>query len=160
MAILALLLVRREDVHLREKFGQAYLEYAASVGALFPRIWRLYYAMWYPTDTGPVAEHVYAVRVRDVNMFIYVDGEYAAAIDTAYAGGTLPEELKRLPIAPESVTHVFLTHADVDHVGGLDVFPNARVYLSRDEEQMVDGTTARLLGLYHCPRLARAFLAW
>jgi hydroxyacylglutathione hydrolase len=157
MVILARLLVRREEVYLREKFGQAYLEYARSVNALFPRIWRLYNAMWYPVDTGQVAEHVYAVRVRDVNMFIYADGEHAIAIDAAYAGDALFEELKRLPIAQESVTHLFLTHADVDHAGGLDAFPNAQIYLSQDEEQMIDGTTARLFGLYHCPRLARAY---
>jgi hydroxyacylglutathione hydrolase len=157
MVILARLLVRREEAYLQEKFGQAYLEYARRVNALFPRVWRLYHAMWYPVDTGQVTEHVYAVRVRDVNMFIYADGEHAIAIDAAYAGDALFEELKRLPIAPESVTHLFLTHADVDHAGGLDTFPGAQIYLSRDEEQMIDGTTARLFGLYHSPRLARAY---
>jgi glyoxylase-like metal-dependent hydrolase (beta-lactamase superfamily II)/protein-S-isoprenylcysteine O-methyltransferase Ste14 len=157
MYILARLLVRREDAYLRAKFGQAYLEYSANVGAIFPRIWRLYHTMWYPVDTGQVTEHVYAVRVRDVNMFIYADGEHTVAIDAAYAGDVLFEELKRLPISSESVTHLFLTHADVDHAGGLGAFPGAQVYLARDEEQMIDGTTARLFGFYHSPRLARAY---
>jgi hydroxyacylglutathione hydrolase len=157
MVVLARLLVRREEAYLREKFGQAYLEYARSVSALFPRVWRLYNAMWYPVDTGQVVEHVYAVRVKDVNMFIYADGKHAVAIDAAYAGDVLFEELKRLPAVPQSVTHLFLTHADVDHAGGLDAFPDAQIYLSRDEEQMIDGTTARLFGLYHSPRLARAY---
>ncbi|MBN1977532.1 MAG: MBL fold metallo-hydrolase [Anaerolineae bacterium] len=157
MAVLARVLVRREEAYLRAKFGQAYLAYAGRVNALFPRFWRLYHAMWYPVETGQVMEHVYAVRVRDVNMFIYADGEHAVAIDAAYAGDALFEELKRLPIPPESVTHLFLTHADVDHTGGLDAFPGAQVYLSKDEEQMIDGTTARLLGFYRSPRLARAY---
>jgi hydroxyacylglutathione hydrolase len=157
MVILARLLLRREEAYLRERFGRAYLEYAVRVNALFPRVWRLYDAMWYPMDTGQVAEHVYALRGRDVNMFIYADDEHAVAIDAFCAGDALFEELKRLPIAPESVTHLFLTHADVDHAGGLDAFPGAQVYLSRDEEQMIDGTTARLLGLYHSPRLARVY---
>jgi len=156
MFVLARLLVRREEAYLRERFGQAYLEYARSVNALFPKVWRLYNAMWYPVDTGQVAEHVYAVRVRDVNMFIYADGEHVVAIDAAYAGDKLRKEATHLPIALESVTHLFLTHADVDHAGGLDAFPNAQIYLSRDEEQMVDGTTPRFFGLYHCPRLDRA----
>jgi hydroxyacylglutathione hydrolase len=157
MVVLARLLVRREEAYLREKLGQAYSEYARSTNALLPKVWRLYSAMWYPVDTGQVVEHVYAVRVRDVNMFLYADGEHAIAIDAAYAGAALFEELRRLPIARESVTHLFLTHADVDHTGGLDAFPNAQIYLSRDEEQIVDGTTPRFLGLYHCPRLARAY---
>jgi hydroxyacylglutathione hydrolase len=156
MVVLARLLVRREEAYLRSKFGHAYLEYAGRVNALFPRVWRLYDAMWYPADTGQVAKHVYAVKVRDVNMFIHADGEHAIAIDAAYAGDRLCEELKRIPIAQESVTHLFLTHADVDHTGGLDAFPNAQIYLSRDEEQMIDGSTARLLGLYRSPRLERA----
>jgi hydroxyacylglutathione hydrolase len=157
MVVLAWVLVRREEAYLREKFGQAYLEYARGVNALFPKLWRLYSAMWYPVGTGQVAEHAYAVMVRDVNMFIYADGEHTIAIDAAYAGDALFEELKRLPIDRGAVTHLFLTHADVDHAGGIDAFPNAQICLSRDEEQMVDGTTARLFGLYHCPRLARAY---
>ena len=31
--------------------------------------------------TGQVAENVYAVRVGDVNMFIYADGDHAVAVD-------------------------------------------------------------------------------
>jgi hydroxyacylglutathione hydrolase len=157
MYVLARLLVRREEAYLQEKFGQAYLEYAGRVNALFPKVWRPYSATWYPVETGQVAEYVYAVRVRDVNMFIYADGEHAVAIDAAYAKDKLRKEAKRLPIALKSVTHLFLTHADVDHAGGVDAFPNAQIYLSRDEEQMIDGTTARFLGLYHCPRLDRAY---
>lgn len=90
-------------------------------------------------------------------MFIYINGEHVVAIDAAYAGNKLREEARRLPIALESVTHLFLTHADMDHAGGLDVFPNAQIYLSKEEEQMIDGTTARLFGLYYCPRLDRPY---
>jgi hydroxyacylglutathione hydrolase len=157
MVILARLLVRREEAYLRERFGQAYLEYAGRVNALFPRVWRLYGAMWYPVPTGQVTENVYAVKDKDVNVFFYTAGEHTIAIDAGYSVRVLREELKQLPIDPASVTHLFLTHTDLDHVGGLDLFPNAQIYLSRDEEQMIDGTTARLFRLYHSPRLARAY---
>jgi len=30
-----------------------------------------------------------------------------------------------------------LTHSDFDHAGGLSLFENAEIYLSRDEEQMI-----------------------
>lgn len=157
MAVLAGLLVRREEAYLRDRFGQAYLEYASRVGALFPRVWRAYRAMWYPADTGQVAEQVYALRVGDVNAFVYADGEHAVAIDAAYGRDRLRREASRLPIDLESVTHLFLTHTDVDHAGGLDAFPNARIYISRQEEQMIDGTTARLFGVYRCPGLDRPY---
>jgi hydroxyacylglutathione hydrolase len=157
MYVIFRLLIGEEEDYLRQKFGPAYLEYEREVNAVFPRVWKLRRSLWYPLDTGQVAENVCAVRVRDVNMFIYADGEHAIAIDAAYAGDALREELKRLPISPESVTHLFLTHTDVDHTGGLDLFPNAHIYLSEDEEPMIDGTTPRLFWVYHSPKIGRAY---
>ena len=40
-------------------------------------------------------------------------------------------------IDQHQITHVFLTHSDFDHAGGLSLFENAEIYLSRDEEQMI-----------------------
>ena len=156
MYVIFRFLIGEEEEYLRHRFGPAYLEYAREVNAVFPKVWKLRRAFWYPAATGRVAENVYAVQVADANLFIYADGEHAIAIDAAYAGDALQKELQRIPIKPESVTHLFLTHGDVDHTGGLEMFPNARVYLSEDEEQMIDGTAARLLGFYHSPKLERA----
>jgi hydroxyacylglutathione hydrolase len=114
-------------------------------------------AFFYPLATGQVAKNVYAVKDKDVNLFIYTDGTYAIAIDAGYPGGTLWQELERLPISPEAVTHVFLTHTDHDHTGRLGLFENARIYFGKDEEQMVDGTTPRLLWVYHNPRVVRPY---
>jgi hydroxyacylglutathione hydrolase len=158
MYVIFRLFIREEEDYLRQEFGAAYLEYEREVNAVFPKVWRLRRSLWYPVDTGQVAENVYAVRVRDVNMFIYADGEHAVAFDAAYAGKALQEEWKRLPISPEPVTHLFLTHADVDHTGGLDLFPNAQIHLSEDEEPMIDGTTPRLFWVYHSPRIGRAYI--
>ena len=157
MYVIFRLLIGEEEDYLRQKFGPAYLEYEKEVNAVFPKVWKLRRSLWYPLDTSQVAENVYAVRVGDVNMFIYANGEHAIAIDAAYGGDTLREELKRLPISPESMTHLFLTHTDVDHTGGLDLFPNAQIYLSEDEEPMIDGTTPRLFWVYHSPKIGRAY---
>jgi hydroxyacylglutathione hydrolase len=157
MYVIFRLLIREEEDYLRQKFGLAYPEYEKEVNAVFPKVWKLRRSLWYPVDTARVTENVYAIRVKDANMFIYAEGEHAIAIDAAYAGKALQEEWKRLPISPKSVTHLFLTHADVDHTGGLNLFSNAKVYLSRDEEQMIDGTSSRLLGVYHSPKINRAY---
>jgi hydroxyacylglutathione hydrolase len=157
MYVIFKLLIGEEEEYLRQEFGPAYPEYEKQVNAVFPKLWKLRRGFWYPVATGQVAENVYAVRVGDVNMFIYTDGDQAIAVDAAYSGDALREELQRLPINPQSVTHLFLTHGDVDHTGGLDLFPNAQVYLSRDEEQMVNGTIPRLFWLYHSPRIERAY---
>jgi hydroxyacylglutathione hydrolase len=157
MYIIFKLLIGEEEDYLRQEFGPAYLEYEKQVNAVFPKLWKLRRGFWYPVATGQVAENVYAVRVGDVNMFIYADGDHAIGVDAAYPGDALCGEFQRLPMPPQSVMHLFLTHGDVDHTGGLDMFPNAQVYLSRDEEQMVDGTIPRLFWLYHSPRIERAY---
>ena len=157
MYILFRLFIGKEEAYLRQAFGKAYLEYAREVNAAFPRLWKLRSAFWYPTPTGKLAEHVYAVTAGMSSMFIYADGEHAIAVDAGYGGEALRQELQRIPIDPASVTHLLLTHGDMDHTGGLDLFPDAQVHLSKDEVQMIDGSVPRMLGLYHSPRLERSY---
>jgi hydroxyacylglutathione hydrolase len=157
MYIILKFLIVPEEKYLKEKFGETYLAYAKKVNAFFPQVWKVFAAMWYPLETGQVTENVYAVKVRDVNMFFYTEGGDTIAIDAAYPGDALQAELNRLPIGPASVTHLFLTHTDVDHTGGLDLFPNAQIYFSKEEEQMINGTTSRMLWFYHNPSITRPY---
>jgi glyoxylase-like metal-dependent hydrolase (beta-lactamase superfamily II) len=41
--------------------------------------------------------------------------------------------LASVGIKPEDVTHLILTHAHFDHVGNVDKFPNAKIYMHRKE---------------------------
>ena len=41
--------------------------------------------------------------------------------------------LQAVGIKPEDVTHLILTHAHFDHVGHVDRFPNAKIYIHRKE---------------------------
>jgi glyoxylase-like metal-dependent hydrolase (beta-lactamase superfamily II) len=41
--------------------------------------------------------------------------------------------LKIAGVEPKDVTHLILTHAHFDHVGNVDKFPNAKVYIHRKE---------------------------
>lgn len=53
--------------------------------------------------------------------------------------GRLAENLRYVGIAPEEIADIIITHAHPDHIGGLTdkegnpVFPNAEIYLSREE---------------------------
>ncbi|MGZ5540013.1 MAG: hypothetical protein ACXW1O_08215 [Halobacteriota archaeon] len=53
---------------------------------------------------------------------------------------------------------MFLTHTDNDHVGGLNLFKNADVYLSIDEEQMINRTTPRFVGFVYNPPLKKTYI--
>jgi hydroxyacylglutathione hydrolase len=109
-----------------------------------------------PLGTGQIAEHVFAVQTGSVNFFIYKKGEDAVCIDTGLKK-ELRGELGSLGISPERISHVFLTHTDIDHTGGLAAFGNAKICLSADEEPMITNKTARALGIIHNPGIKRPY---
>jgi hydroxyacylglutathione hydrolase len=151
------LLLRKEEDHLRRKFGAAYRDYEKSVPVLFPQVWKAVGCFFYPLPTVRLEENVLAVRDGDANMFLYTDGRHAVAIDAGYSAKGIAKELRQLGVDPASVTHLFLTHTDFDHAGGLSLFSRAQIFLSQAEEQMIDGRTARFSGLYRNPRISRPY---
>jgi protein-S-isoprenylcysteine O-methyltransferase Ste14 len=153
------LLLRNEEDHLRRTFGPAYRSYEKTVPALFPTFWKIPNAFFYPIPTGKLDENVYAVCDGDVDMFLYTDGRNTIAVDCGYSAKRIARELAKLSIDPTAITHLFLTHTDMDHAGGRKLLPHAKVYLSAAEEQMIDGRTARLLGLYRNPPITMPYTA-
>jgi glyoxylase-like metal-dependent hydrolase (beta-lactamase superfamily II) len=98
-----------------------------------------------PVETGRLAEDVYAIRDKYVNMYILRDGNDFIAIDAGIKPSGIRGELRKLDIDPDRVKAVFLTHSDGDHAGGLSLFKKATIYLHEDEEQMINGETGRML---------------
>ena len=106
--------------------------------------------------TGALAPDLYAVKSDAANFYILQSGASVACFDTGYRPLVIRSELRGLGIDPERVTHVFLTHADIDHVGGLRLFKNAEIYLSAQEERMIRGV--RSIGrAVRSPRIRRAY---
>ena len=96
-------------------------------------------------ETKEVVHNVYSIKDSFVNMFLMKDSDNYVAIDAGNDIKIIAAELKKLNIDPDKVTAVFLTHTDGDHVSGLKLFKNAKIYLSRDEEQMINGKTTKLM---------------
>jgi hydroxyacylglutathione hydrolase len=96
-----------------------------------------------PSPTQKITDNLYSVREGHVAYFIYKKGDNTVAVDCGF--GNSLAGLKKLSLNPIDVSHVFLTHSDRDHAGGLKFFKNASVYMSKDEEQMIDGTTPRFM---------------
>lgn len=95
------------------------------------------------TRTGKITENIFAVSAVMVNMFVVRYGSSTICIDTGMGSGNIRRGLMKLGVAPESVSHVFLTHSDTDHAGCIGLFKNAKLCLSKNEEQMVIGKTPR-----------------
>jgi hydroxyacylglutathione hydrolase len=111
----------------------------------------------HPIETGRMAEHLYAVKTGTVNFFVYQDAGQAICIDAGFGKNIILRELGRLNIDPGSITHLFLTHSDLDHAGGSALFEKAKIYLSAGEEPMITRKKARMFGFIYNPRLERAY---
>ena len=49
------------------------------------------------------------------------------------------DALKRVTLKPEDITDVVITHMHWDHADGMDLFPNARIWIQKDELQYYAG---------------------
>jgi len=98
-----------------------------------------------PLETGKVVDDIFAVRDDYVNFFIIQDSTQYVVIDCGINQVEVAEQMKKLRIKPEDVVAVLLTHTDSDHVGALSLFNHAKLYMSKDEEQMINGQISRFL---------------
>lgn len=96
-----------------------------------------------PTETMEFLPGVYAVKDSYVNMYLIKAGTGFIAIDSGANANNINCEMDYLQISPEKVVALFLTHTDTDHIGAITSFKNAKIYISREEEPMIDGTTDR-----------------
>lgn len=97
-----------------------------------------------PAETGEVAEtDIIAIRNASNDIYILKTQNGFVLIDAGSDKVELEKALNQLSIDPMKVSHVFLTHVDSDHVNGLNLFPDAQVYISEDEMQMLDGSVKR-----------------
>ncbi|MEI7827522.1 MAG: MBL fold metallo-hydrolase [Euryarchaeota archaeon] len=105
-----------------------------------------------------IADNVYEIKSRAVSMFVCTATDPPICFDTGISEDAVKRGFDTLGFKPAHVKYVFLTHTDRDHVGGLNLFKNANVYMSIDEEQMVNRTTPRFLGFAYNPPLKKTYM--
>lgn len=97
--------------------------------------------LWFPLETSQIADNLFAIRDKDVNLFLIKSDNGYIAIDSGYKNSeNVKNGLSFLGISPFDVKAVFLTHLDLDHAGGVDsrcenIFPHATIYLGKTEEK-------------------------
>ena len=101
----------------------------------------------HPVATGKIVDNIYAIKDEFVNMYVIKDRNQYVVIDAGKDIDVVAAELKKLNINPDMVVAVLLTHTDMDHVAGIPLFKNAKIYLSKQEEMMLTGEKQKIPGM-------------
>lgn len=96
-----------------------------------------------PLATCRLLSNVYAIKNEYVNFYVIGNSDSLIVIDAGINDKLVAQDLKNCGIDPLKVTSVLLTHTDNDHVAAVSLFPNASIYIARQEEQMINGKTKR-----------------
>ena len=113
-----------------------------------------------PEDTGILCDGISAIREYDVNLWLYTKNGRTIAFDTGHINyDNIDSEFEKIKINPDEIEHLFLTHLDVDHAGGIDItgrniFPNAHVYMGADEEKYMTREIRRKAIFHNCVKIA------
>ena len=96
-----------------------------------------------PVETKEIVSNLFSVKDSFVNLYLIKDSSQYIAIDAGNNSEAISGELKKLNIDPDKIIALLLTHTDGDHVAAIKLFRNAKVYLSRQEEQLLNGKKSR-----------------
>jgi glyoxylase-like metal-dependent hydrolase (beta-lactamase superfamily II) len=98
-----------------------------------------------PIATGEIAPGIYCIKDNFVNMYLIKVADKYIAIDAGIDSKVVTGEMAKLHVNEQDVVAVLLTHTDNDHVGALKLFNSAKIYISDEEEQMINGKTKRTI---------------
>jgi glyoxylase-like metal-dependent hydrolase (beta-lactamase superfamily II) len=98
-----------------------------------------------PMETMEIVENIFSIKDSYVNVYMIKDGKQYIAIDCGTNIEVIEQEMKKLKIDPNNVSIILLTHTDGDHVAAMEIFKNAKVILSKQEEKLINGEDSRFL---------------
>ncbi len=96
-----------------------------------------------PTETCRVNDTVFCIKDGFVNAYVFKVKTGFLLVDAGMDEGKFKTEIRKLGIEPKQITDILLTHADNDHTGAIGLFPNAKIYMHKDEKQMINGENGK-----------------
>jgi glyoxylase-like metal-dependent hydrolase (beta-lactamase superfamily II) len=97
-----------------------------------------------PTETGRIQNtDIVAIKNGFGTIYLIKNEHGYILFDSGQIIDELKLSLEEEKIDPNNVKWVFLTHSDYDHVSGLNIFPNAEIYMNEDEFLLINGTILR-----------------
>lgn len=117
-----------------------------------------------PEETGVLQQGVSCIREYDVNFWFYSKDRKTIAFDSGHINyKNIDDEFKKIDVTPENVKHLFLTHLDTDHAGGIDksgcnIFPNAKVYMGEAENKYMTREIRRKGIFYNCVKIIEGWI--
>jgi len=113
-------------------------------GVMFLKI-MIEFSKFTPMETRRVVDNIFVVKDDIANVFIIQDGTQYIIIDCGMNQAAVSKQMEILGINPSNISAVFLTHTDSDHAGALGLFETAKIYMSKEEEQMIDGRKSKFI---------------
>jgi glyoxylase-like metal-dependent hydrolase (beta-lactamase superfamily II) len=90
-------------------------------------------------ETGQLRSDLYVINDEFVNVFVLQkEGEYLV-VDSGNNQKNIEEGFNKLGLDINKVSVLLLTHTDFDHVAQVNLYKNASVYISEEEEKMING---------------------
>jgi hydroxyacylglutathione hydrolase len=96
-----------------------------------------------PSETVAINDSVWCIKDKFVNAYLFKGRKNYLLFDAGIKKENFKSELKKINVNPDQISTILLTHADGDHIGAIELFKNASIYMHKDEVQMVNGTTGK-----------------
>ncbi len=77
------------------------------------------------------------------NYLHLATGDLSILIDTGSGGDALTNSMQEAGIDPSKVDYLIITHADSDHIGGLDSFPKAKIIMPKRSHRLWNDEESR-----------------
>jgi glyoxylase-like metal-dependent hydrolase (beta-lactamase superfamily II) len=121
--------------------------------------------LFYPLPTGKISDNLYCICDKDdANFFIYSKGNDSICIDAGYRNNNyVKADFRKIDIDSSSIDAIFLTHTDMDHAGALDKdsnsdwFGNAKIYMGKQEEDLIQKRQRRKFLFYTPIEIVRKY---